>query len=48
MNITPEYLLGREAAKSAIQEKVTLPVFSFANFYMKAISFTTFLLDMHV
>jgi hypothetical protein len=26
---TPEYLLGREAAKSAMQEKVTLPVSSF-------------------
>jgi hypothetical protein len=27
--ITPEYLLGREAAKSAMQENVTLPVSSF-------------------
>jgi hypothetical protein len=27
--ITPEYLLGREAAKSAMQEKVTLPFSSF-------------------
>jgi hypothetical protein len=29
MVTTPEYLLGREAAKSARQEKVTLPVSSF-------------------
>jgi hypothetical protein len=46
---TPEYLLGREAAKSARQEKLTLPVSSFfCQFLHESISFTTFLLDMHV
>jgi hypothetical protein len=42
----PARARGREIGKARKGNSSSL--LSFANFYMKAISFTTFLLDMHV